>query len=81
MGLFMAQSQLFDMNLYGEELQATHSDTLLRLLSSGYWNCPATIQRVLELPGYYPAGIGTEPKVQHRLVHPITYLSGHMWYS
>ena len=71
MGLFMVQSELFDMNLYGEELQATHSDTLLRLLSSGYWNCPATIQR----------GIGTEPKVQHRLVHPITYLSGHMWYS
>lgn len=29
MGLFMVQSQLFDMNLYGEELQATHSDTLL----------------------------------------------------
>ena len=57
----MAKSQLFDMNLYGEELQATHSDTLLyssyypagigtaRLLSSGYWNCLATIQRVLEL--------------------------------
>ena len=61
MGLFMVQSQLFDMNLYGEELQATHSDTLL---------C-----------GYYPAGIGTEPKIQHRLVHPINYLSGHMWYS